>query len=211
MRIIQPLLALAIALMAVTACWAATPDKPAAAETPTPAEAAAKGMWKIRKVSLSPEGAMVWVVEAGTQKSRVLKSSDVGDTRVLSVGFTAGPDELRAEVLIGGERHTLVQKAAEMEATSRAGPTQEERTRYENLSPKGREKFRAKLREKFSDPEFRSAPESDRRAYTRSLLEAVSKEDEADAAATAKTRPAEPAKEGGAPVEKAEKERQMPR
>jgi|JI10StandDraft_1071094.scaffolds.fasta_scaffold210376_1 hypothetical protein len=61
--------------------------------------------------------------------------------------------------------------------TSR-GPSEEDRKRYESLSDGAREKFRNVLRERFSDPKFRDAPEEDRRAFLKSTFEKIEKEDQ---------------------------------
>ncbi len=59
------------------------------------------------------------------------------------------------------------------------GPSEEDRKRYESLSDAAREKFRNVLRERFSDPKFRDAPEEDRRAFLKSTFEKIEKEDQA--------------------------------
>ncbi|MCB1209497.1 MAG: hypothetical protein KDK97_09230 [Verrucomicrobiales bacterium] len=58
------------------------------------------------------------------------------------------------------------------------GPSEEDRKRYESLSDSAREKFRNVLRERFSDPKFRDAPEEDRRAFLKSTFEKIEKEDQ---------------------------------
>ena len=57
------------------------------------------------------------------------------------------------------------------------GPSEEDRKRYESLSDKARDKFREVLREKFQDPNFRNAPEEERRNAMRSAFERIEKED----------------------------------
>ncbi len=57
------------------------------------------------------------------------------------------------------------------------GPSEEDRKRYETLSPSGREKFNNVLREKFRDEKFRNAPEEERRNMIRREFERVEKED----------------------------------
>jgi hypothetical protein len=57
------------------------------------------------------------------------------------------------------------------------GPSEEDRRRYESLSDKAREKFRDELRIKFSDPNFRNAPEEERRNAVKAAFEKIEKED----------------------------------
>lgn len=57
------------------------------------------------------------------------------------------------------------------------GPSEEDRKRYESLSDKARNKFRDVLRSKFEDPNFRNAPEEERRNVIRAAFEKIEKED----------------------------------
>lgn len=65
------------------------------------------------------------------------------------------------------------------EAAARRGPTDEDRARYESLSDRGREKFRDAVRALFTQPEFRNAPEEERRAGIRKAFEEAEAEDKA--------------------------------
>lgn len=57
------------------------------------------------------------------------------------------------------------------------GPSEEDRKRYESLSDKARDKFREVLREKFQDPNFRNAPEEERRNAIRAAFDKIEKAD----------------------------------
>lgn len=61
---------------------------------------------------------------------------------------------------------------------SSRGPSEEDRKKYESLSEKAKEKFRDVLREKMSDPKFRSASEEERRESIRSAFEKIQKSDQ---------------------------------
>ncbi|MEZ5387685.1 MAG: hypothetical protein R3F13_19425 [Prosthecobacter sp.] len=58
------------------------------------------------------------------------------------------------------------------------GPSEEDRKKYESLSDKAKEKFREVLREKMSDPKFRSASEEERRESIRSAFDKIQKNDQ---------------------------------
>jgi len=65
------------------------------------------------------------------------------------------------------------------ETAARNGPSEEDRKRYESLSDEAKEKFRDSMREVFTHPEFRNAPEEERRAQIRKLFDKAAAEDQA--------------------------------
>lgn len=164
-----------LALLAAPAGRAAAPEKPA---TDAPSETTAKPAWKIHRFSLTRDGAQLSLDETATGRPLLVKSSSTGDTRLLSVNFSAESNELHAEVLIRGVRHSLVQKASELAKAPQGGPTDDDRKRYEGLSDAAREKFREQLRATFADPQFRNAPEKERRSTVRAIFEKIEKEDQ---------------------------------
>lgn len=173
---------LALMLLATPAGRAAPPDKP---EAETPAATAQQASWKIRRLSFSKKGAEVTLEDTTSHRRIALVSATSGAARLLSAEFAAESGELHVEAVIDGARLTIVQKISELDGDERiasgkpgsAGPTPEDRHRYEKLSTQGREKFRNQLREKFADEAFRNLPEKERRAAIRAIFDKVEQEE----------------------------------
>lgn len=104
-----------------------------------------------------------------------------GPTRLLSVQHEAEKGELRVKALVEGKEVEITQPLSELEAGGMrrriAVPgSEEQRQHYEALNEAQREKFRARLREKFADPAFRTLPEEERRQTLRDIFEKIEKD-----------------------------------